>query len=230
MRILLGVLLLLITALPALGQKVSIHFGGKVGVPITRNIPSLRGIGFVPIGSGFGQTTITPEGPRLTMSPTFTMFVDDRLAVDVEALFRPVRYETDIVAPSVSTFDKTRATSLEIPVIISYHFGHSRFRPYVGGGLMPYEKSWGRIDGHGIIHNQGNRETYVVFTYYGFSSNSAPLLFNAGVTYSINRWLIRPETRYTHSSGSSGRRPDQWDAFVGGTFRILQHRTSKAGS
>src|SRR5207302_1484957 len=140
-----GLLYILLASLPVSAQEISIHFGGKAGVPLTWTIPSSS--------NSFGQTTITPQGPRLTMAPTFTMFVDDRLAVDVEGLFRPVRYETDTINPSIGTFDKTRATALEIPVIMSYHFvSLGGFRPFVGAGLTPYEKAWGRIDAHSILH------------------------------------------------------------------------------
>src|SRR5437773_330042 len=131
-RIGFAALFLLSAALQASAQQISLYFGGKIGLPITRSIPSSS--------TSFGQTTIIQQGLRLTAAPTFTLFVDDRLAVDVEALFRPVRYETDIAGPSVSTFDKTRATALEIPVIASYHFTRRLLRPFVGAGLIAYEK------------------------------------------------------------------------------------------
>jgi hypothetical protein len=158
------------------------------------------------------------------------MLVDNRLAVDVEALFRPIRYQTRTDSPRVTSFDTIHGTALEIPVIVSYHFlVRSAVSPFAGAGLIPYEKSWGRDDAHSIIHDQGDRETNVVFSFPGFNSESKPLLLRAGVSFGRTRWLIRPEIRYTHSSGSSGRTPNQWDAFVNVAYRWLEHETSKAG-
>jgi hypothetical protein len=213
-----GFLLFLASQLPA--QELSVDIGGKIGVPVTRNIP--------PSVVNFGQTT-TAQGPRLAAAPTFTLFVDDRVAVDVEVLFRPVRYETDTTSPSISSFDTTRATALEIPIIVSYHFGDGPVRPYAGVGLIPYEKAWGRIDAHSILHNQGDRQTHVVFTYQGFRSRTVPLIVDGGIDYDKGRWRIRPEIRYTHSEGSSGRRRNQWDVLAGVSFRAFQSGTKRKG-
>jgi hypothetical protein len=212
----------LTTVSPLRAQQISIDFGAKIGVPITR-------VGTSSVQTNTGSMTSTPLGPRLTAAPAFTMFVNDRLAVDVEALFRPVRYEVDTTNPAVSSFDTTRATALEIPIIVSYHHGHGRLRPYAGAGLIPYEKAWGRIDAHSILHNQGDRQTHVVFTYTGFTSTTTPLIVAGGMDYDKGRWRIRPEIRYTHSDGSSGRRPDQWDALVGVSFRAFQFGNKRNG-
>jgi hypothetical protein len=218
-----SILLFLMAAVPARAQQTSIHLGGQIGVPINRNIPP-------PPTPGLGSSTVSPQGPRIIMAPAFTFFVDNRLAVDVEPLFRPIRYETDEFGPRVSTFDTTRATSLEIPVIVSYHFTPRQLRPWAGAGLIAYEKSWGRVDGRGVIHDQGDRQTHVVFTFSGVKPTTPPLIVNAGLDYFRNGWSLRPEIRYTHSTGSSGRRPDQWDALIGVTFRVFEHRAAKAGS
>ena len=147
----------------AFAQEVQLGFGATVGVPITLGVvpenPSQRGITTV--------TTTTAFGPRGLAGPALTLFVDDRLSVDVEAIFRPVRFETRSEETCCTFIDTVRATALEVPIFVSYRFGRSNLRPYVGAGLIPYEKQWGRIDAHNTFHDRGDLQTNVVFTYPG---------------------------------------------------------------
>jgi hypothetical protein len=131
------------------------------------------------------------------------------------------------IDPVITSFETTRATELEIPVIVSYHFGQGRVRGYAGGGLVPYEKAWGRIDARSILHNQGDRQTNVVFSFSGLSSNSTPLILSAGMDYLKGRWVFRPEFRYTHSNGSSGSAVNQFDIFLGISFRAFPRTGGK---
>src|SRR5689334_20324122 len=106
MKIVVAISAVLMSALPLMAQQISIDFGAQIGVPITRALPpSLQ--------NQFSSTRTRPLVPRLASSPTVIVFVDDRLAVDVEALFRPVRYETDSTSPTISSFDRVHATALE---------------------------------------------------------------------------------------------------------------------
>src|SRR5689334_16231549 len=113
MKILVWVFCLTLPVSLADAQKVSVYAGGKLGVPFTRNLPKPY---------PFGVTAVSPQGPRLSMAPAFTLLVDERLAVDVEGVFRLIRYETVRDSERITSFDTIRATAFEVPVIVSYHF------------------------------------------------------------------------------------------------------------
>jgi hypothetical protein len=75
-----------------------------------------------------------------------------------------------------------------------------------------------------ILYDQGNRETHVVFHYGPFrSEGSSPFLLGGGFDLTASSVTIRPQLRYTHWSGSTVRRPHQWDFLISitrPTFRL----------
>ena len=93
MSVRLLILCLFLSELPMLAQHLQFDFGAKAGVPITRAV--------VPLSPGFPGviTTTRAWGPRLSGGPSVTLLVDDRLVVDVDVIFRPVRYETRTEEP-----------------------------------------------------------------------------------------------------------------------------------
>lgn len=147
MKVQFGLMMILLGGTSLSAQQISFDFGARAGVPITQPVPPL---------THYNMTRTTIGGPRLAAAPTFTLFMDNRFGVDVEALFRPIRYKTESEDTCCSSSDSTRATALEVPVIGSYHFGNHTIRPYAGAGLIIYERQWGRVDTRTILHNQGN--------------------------------------------------------------------------
>jgi len=204
---------------PALAQRVRLEFGGKVGVPITRPVP--------PLGNPFGATATTEYlQPRMSFGPSAAVLVQDSLVVDVDAIFRPVRYDQRTEESCCSTLEAVRATAVELPVFVSYRARRVRLRPYAGAGLVLYEKQWGKTDTRNTLHQQGDRQTHVVFRYPSFGSSSLPppLLFGGGVVLSEGGVVLRPELRYTHWRGQTLRSLNQWDVFLGIGFSVLRFR------
>jgi hypothetical protein len=150
----------------------------------------------------------------MLFGPTATLSVD-RLAVDVDVIFRPVRFESRSEETCCTLIDTIRATSLEVPVFVSYRFGNSSLRPYAGAGIVPFETQWGRIDTHNTFHDRGDLQTHVVFSYPGIASTLSPpaFVFGGGAAFPMGKLLLRSELRYTRWSGQLLRQ-DQWDVLL----------------
>lgn len=202
-------LCLLSLSVSVLAQEVHLDFGAKAGVPLTLGVVA-------PTQPNFpGRTiTTTPFGPRMLFGPTATLSVD-RLAVDVDVIFRPVRFESRSEETCCTLIDTIRATSLEVPVFVSYRFGNSSLRPYAGAGIVPFETQWGRIDTHNTFHDRGDLQTHVVFSYPGIASTLSPpaFVFGGGAAFPMGKLLLRSELRYTRWSGQLLRQ-DQWDVLL----------------
>jgi hypothetical protein len=199
----------------AFAQKISLDFGLKTGVPLTKPV----GLPIV-----FTTTTGSVERSRYIAGPTLVMVLDDRFAVELDGLYRPIRFQTTDADPTSAGFEFTRAHSVEVPLFASYRFRVAALRPFAGAGLILYDRVWGKTDARRILHDQGDRETHVIFHYGPFrSEGSAPFLLGGGFDLAASSLTIGPELRYTHWGRSTVRRPHQWDFLISithPTFRL----------
>jgi hypothetical protein len=164
------------------------------------------------------------ETRRYTIGPTVEISLTDRIAVNVNPLYRRAGSSaslfssfSDVAIPyeSVRSIWRTRAHSLELPVIGKYYFGDSRrlWRPFAGAGFS-FQTAWQSIQGFTAMRD---RDTDIVRTNFfntdQRTATDAGAVFNTGIILKRGRFQFAPEIRYTRwGSASPVRGRHQADA------------------
>ena len=209
------VLIASFSVIPCTAQQLTFDVGATAGVPLTRMI--------IPIAS---FDTISSSQQKLpAYGPTLSMTIADKARVEVDGIFKPIHFQTVGSGGCCTISAFTRITSVEMPVFASYRFG-IRWHPYVGGGMVVYDKVWGRVDSYSIIHNQGDRQVHVVSPFseggfnLGLNSAALPLIVGGGLELKSGPLKLRPQLRYTR--WYDARQSNQWDVLVGIAFPAFQ--------
>jgi hypothetical protein len=211
------IVVLLMSATTIYGQEISLDIGVKTGMPLTTFIDPLS------VTSGLASAQGSAKRARIAASPTLALIVD-RVRIELDAIFKPVRFETVETEACCTAVKSVRGTSLEIPLFVSYRFNqrNQRWHPFLGGGMVLYDRTWGRVDVHNTFHDRGDLETRVVTSLHNNSARNLtpPFIAGGGLEFAANRFSIRPELRYT-----TWRR-NQVDLFLGIEWRTFQKRKS----
>jgi hypothetical protein len=200
---------------PCRAQRLTIDLGATSGVPLTRMI--LPNVSF--------DTTSSSQQRLPAFGPTVSMTIADQVMVEVDGIFKPIHFQTVRSGGCCTISDQTRITSLEMPVLAGYRFA-IRWHPYLGGGMVLYDRVWGRVDSYSIIHDQGDRQVHVVSSFaaaglnLGIDSAALPFVIGGGFELNAGPLKLRPHLRYTH--WHDARQANQWDALVGIAFPALQ--------
>src|SRR6266850_6643074 len=112
-------------------RRLDFEFGVRTGVPITKPLSRVSTAPCCGISSeSFPRTLI--------VGPTVGVVVLDRVQVEFEALYRPLRLSTEsraLDSPN-SSVTRMRGALWEFPLVANYTFFRGTVRPYAGGGLV----------------------------------------------------------------------------------------------
>ena len=111
-------------------RRLEFDFGVRAGAPVHMTLESQF---FQTPGWVFRESI---ERPKFTVGPTLGVIVYDRVLVQFDALYKSVRYVTDITAPFGSSINTARGSSWEFPLMLDYRFFSGSMRPYAGGGMV----------------------------------------------------------------------------------------------
>src|SRR5260370_29787383 len=173
----LSILLLVFTA-SLCAQRISLDIGVNAGIPFMKSLNKEA------TRQNFGVTQVTIERPAFVRGPAVELRVGQQFAVEVDGLYRPVRFQAQQTDAHITILQSTRATAVELPVLAKYRFNAGAPRPFAEFGFIGYDRLWGTTKSHGILHDQGDRETNVVFHYQpGPSGSSPPFLPASGFEF-----------------------------------------------
>ncbi|SRR5712691_10712415 len=212
-------IVVLLSVSPVFGQqRPSFDFGLRAGKPGT----SVVGLEHDQYYRLFGGTDFM-ETSNYAVGPTFAVNLTDHLAIQLDALYKPVRYTT--TGPSQPGFysqrSSTRGHWWEFPLMAKGRFGRENVQPFAGGGIS-------------FNHATGTTESFYTDVRAGTETRSSRplgmsgswfgLVAGGGVELKAGNFQIAPELRYTHwrrTSYGPGTYalPNQFDLLVGFTFR-----------
>jgi len=208
-RLLLGTLGLLFAA-PFASSGDLFSFGIKGGVPLNDAFNTAT----------TGQINYLSNTKRFVVGPEFDVNLPAGFAVEVDALYRRLDFESN---SNLSTFEHNATTSnaWDVPLLVKWRFAPmGPVRPYVGGGAT--------FRGLTNVH-----QVTTFFTGNALTTTGSPSELNdrfvTGFTAVAGLQLFKhvaPEIRYTRwgwdsfrDPGSAFRsNPDQWDFMLGVTF------------
>jgi hypothetical protein len=204
-----ALLILVPLCAPGLAQRrLELQFGIQAGVPITRTFES-----------SIRQATARETVNRAwgAVGPTFEAVLFDRVLMQVDALYKPLRASRQNLNPASPTRFDFRAASFEFPVILDLYLSKDRPRPYAGGGVVV-----GHIFSGTTRSSSTGPGGETPFEGQFFLSNQLPaFVANGGFEWNTARVAIRPELRYTRWSSVSGLRMglNQVEVSVGFSMR-----------
>jgi opacity protein-like surface antigen len=194
--------------LPVAAQTIA--FGIKAGAPINN--------AFVVNDQTSDLTNYTFTTQRYTFGPTFEVGLPYRFALEVDALYKRLRY---ISYPfGFDSFSgTTTANSWEFPLLIKRYF-KTKLHPYGNAGV-----SFRRVSGSTIFTNgefQSTEEPSEIT-----SKQNTGFVAGGGVDFAKGRIHFQPEIRYTRwvkanfssSNSALGSNLNSVDVLVGVTFR-----------
>ncbi len=208
-RLLLGSLGLLLAAPFAFSGDL-FSFGVKAGVPLNDAFNTAT----------HGELSYLSNTKRFVVGPEFDINLPAGFAVEVDALYRRLDFESN---SNLNTFEHNATTSnaWDIPLLLKWRFAPmGPVRPYVGGGPT----------------FRGLTNVHQVATFFSggtSTSTSSPSELNdrfvTGFTAVAGLQLFKhvsPEIRYTRWGWDAFRNPgmafrsnpDQWDFMLGVTF------------
>jgi hypothetical protein len=196
----LGLILLLANQSGAQSERaVTFEFGGRVGVPLHPIVESRL------ISPPAESTVKSSNRPWIAVGPTFAAMIHDRLQLELGAIYKPVRFETETAACAdslcigrVSSQESGRGYLWEFPLTANYYLGRKRIRPYVGGGVVLSQAFGGKItrrtiDLTGVPAGLGLQAPPIGH----FIQHDPSIVFDAGLRWTSGRLNIQPEVRYT---------------------------------
>jgi hypothetical protein len=201
----------------ALGQKhLAFDFGLRAGIPTNTVLESdFTGISpLFTVQQAFKRSSYT-------VGPTFAVVLYDRVIVQFDALYKPIRFLTNETTPVVVINRSTRGGSWEFPLVFDYEFLHGTVRPYAGGGSVVGQTISGVTESQTKSFNTGRMDS--MSSQFGNIDNQFPAyIANAGVEWGITHVVVRPEVRYTrwdNTNGEPKRRRDQVEFLIGFSLR-----------
>jgi hypothetical protein len=182
-----------------LGQEhIEFDFGVRTGVPLTVPFESqLTGAASVFSSQAFSR-------PRVSVGPTVTAVVHDRIAIQFDALYKRSRFYSSFFNGTSFISSSSRVSSWEFPLIADYTILKRPVRPFGGGGILL-------------------GDTYTE----RFLSQLPGFVINGGLELRASRLVIRTEFRYTRWGNISqptdiARRKNQFEYLAGLSLRALQ--------
>ena len=193
-----------LTATLASAQIVSV--GVKVGVPVTQALPNY----YFPSSSSMLDTG------RWTLGPTIEFRLPFRFSVEVDALYRGYRQQFSFASdefipvgantiPAIYISSQSNTKTWDFPVLLKYHIGTRRFRPFVDAGYTFSHSSSDATTFQSCVSSTAVCQAAIPApfedTIHGSSSNnSRGPTGGVGVEYRYGKAKFAPEVRYTHQS------------------------------
>ena len=202
----------------AFGQNgMSVELGVRGGVPLQPVVDLEHDQYFLFAG---GRDYI--YAPHYTVGPTVTLNFNSQAGIQFDALYKPIRFRTDVIN-SVSSFQtSTRGTWWEFPITAKFRFTKNSSRPFANGGISFYRASGSSQTFYRDLLNGTQSQFSSPFMLLG---NRAGIVMGGGVEFAVRRIRLAPEARYNHwlfaRSFATGSYPqsNQVDLLVGVSFR-----------
>ncbi len=197
-------------------RRIEFEFGLHAGVPITKLLESSQFP--LPPGFTFQQSF---EKPRYSVGPSFGAVLFDRVLVQFDALYKPIRSVTNQTTSVASFASTARAGSWEFPLVFDYRFLHRSVRPFAGDGMVTGQAVSGTISTRGAFTATG----VPIISDVSYAADTAQFpayVANAGIEWNKSLVVIRPEMRYTHwdkTLGGPRRKLNQFEFLVGFSLR-----------
>src|SRR5215831_4708305 len=154
-RMFLVILCILTAASASFAQReFSMDVGVRVGRPLN---PVLR-----IQGSQYDsliRLTDTIHDPNYTVGPSVAVNLGAHLGVQVDALYKPLRYETTWSDPRSSVATATRAKWWEFPIMGKWRFSGENWQPFAGGGIS-FNRVKGTTEGSVIQISSGTQSRF----------------------------------------------------------------------
>jgi len=170
---------------------------------------------------GLSTFQLSSKKPSFTTGPTFGAVLYDRVVVQLDALFKPVRFLTDETTTVATISLDTHGGSWEFPLLFDYRFFRGELRPYTGGGTVLGQILYGTTESRTTVLSNG-RVDHTYGQFWTINNQFPAYIANAGVEWNRSRVVIRPEVRYTRwhdSRGGPKRRRDQVEFLIGLSLR-----------
>lgn len=200
-------------------RPLNFEMGFRFGIPMTESLSSSL------TGVAGAFSSASSEKPGYAVGPSFGVLFDDRIAVEFEAIYKPVRfYESARTGPSTQSYSTIRGSSWEFPLLANYRFLNNPIRPFGGGGFVLGTTLNGTIETRTVDLQTGG-ETLSAGPFSGSIDNlGLGLVVNGGLEWRHSRFVIRPEFRYTRRPDATQstflfRTPNQFEYLIG--FSVL---------
>jgi len=197
-------------------RNFSIDLGIRTGRPL-KPVLQIRGSQY----DSLLRLTDTIHDPNYTVGPSVAVNLGAHLGVQVDALYKPLRYETTWSDPRTSVASSTGATWWEFPITGKWRFSGQGWQPFAGGGI-----TFSRV--------KGTTEANVIQIASGTQTRSSSpwrlddvhlgFVTGGGVELKAGHFRVAPEFRYTHWNRQSYQPgkyawPNQFDVLLGFAFR-----------
>ncbi len=214
-----GLISILADAIDGAAQRpVNFEIGFRSGVPFTDALTSRL------TGSAAFFSSASFVKPGFTVGPTLGVILRDQIAVEFDAIYKPIRFfERSTIGPGLRSSSTTRGRSWEFPLLVNYRFLRLPIRPVGGGGIILGSTLTGTTETR-ILDSQTGVETFNTTPFRGsVMGQGVALVINGGLEWRSSRVLIRPELRYTRRPDASYntlllRAPNQFEYMVGFSF------------
>jgi hypothetical protein len=164
----------------------------------------------VPATSAFdtattGNTRYLSNTKRYTFGPTVEVGLPLRLAVEVDALYKRLNYDSNSSDLTGLTHRATTGNSWEIPVLLKYRLASGPIRPFISGGISSrHVDGETRIDVFGLPSSTVPARSTSSATELN-NSWTAGVVFGGGIDIGLKKLHITPEIRYTRWGTESFR-------------------------
>ena len=138
--VLIAVLILACTAGAFSQSRVELQFGARAGIPFNISMESRL------TGAAGGISSQAYDRSPFSAGPTFTALFYDRVAVELDSLYKPIRGRGGAFSPTLPTTSSTHGSSWEFPLVADYQLVKSPVRLYLGGGMMAGETTTGTTE------------------------------------------------------------------------------------
>jgi len=165
---------------PIFGQVVTAGF--TAGVPVTETFES---------GYSFCESGLTARTVRYTIGPALDFRVFGPLRGEIDALYQPFSFQTQIVdcAPA-PTYIHTHGSLWQFPVLLKLRIPAPVVKPFIEAGISVQLAA-------GVTESQYNLVQRTPVTYH-LEPNAVPgFVAGGGVEFHFRSLIFAPEIRYT---------------------------------
>jgi hypothetical protein len=211
---------LFVFALPCFSQhRPSLDFGIRAGRPQTAvlDIQHNQYVGLI----GLRETI---HDPAYTIGPTIEVGLTNRLSVQIDAMYKLLRYEDSSTVPNLySASSSTRARWWEFPLQAKWQFSGGESQPFASGGI-----AFNHVRGttHGFQYQIPTGTATSSSSPFRLDGSSFGFVAGGGIELKAGPFRIAPELRYTHwtrgySQPGKSAWPNQFDVLMGFTVKTF---------
>jgi hypothetical protein len=211
------VLLIILTSLHAFAQDaLRFEFGARVGIPMDENLHDFL------TGPAATFSSSSFERPKYAIGPTFGVVVYNRVGIQFDAIYKPIRGSGSFFSPNAPSTSTMRGSAWEFPLLANYRILHGALRPFGGGGLVLGQKVSATAETRTTDLLRNGLVTTSTFPCCFVFETGTAWVVNGGLDWRLGYISIQPELRFTHWPGptQSGtfHTPHQFEYLIGFTL------------